>query len=141
MIELVKSILECPEHNKDKCPAARKFKEGVEEPLIPEAYLGSPEAKFIIVGFNPGMTANHEGKPISLWSREVRVSSSLHFDDFFVKTYMKRIKHYLMDTFLEDGRNWQYRRVCKIFDYSPEKGEVMITNLAHCPTKNWARAR
>lgn len=134
MINVVRSILECPERNKD-CPVARKFRETAEGPLIPEAYLGSPKAKFVIVGINPGMTYNLQGNPISLWSWEMRDVSSADFD-FYVKTYMNKIKDYLTNPFLKD--TWQYRRVCKIFNYSPENGEVMITNLAHCPTKNWS---
>jgi uracil-DNA glycosylase len=134
MMELVRRILECPARNKD-CPVARRFRETAEGPLIPETYLGSPRAKFIIVGFNPGMTYNREGKPISLWSSAMSDFSSACFDDFYVKTYMDRIKDYLTDPFLKD--TWQYDRACKIFNYSPENDEVMITNLAHCPTKKW----
>jgi len=138
MIKVVRSILECPERNKD-CPVARKFRETAEGPLIPEAYLGSPKAKFMIVGINPGITeVKEEKKTTGLMSYLMRDAPPHAFErdaDLYIEVYQRRSKDFLK-LFVEDA--WQYRRVCKIFNYSPENGEVMITNLAHCPTTNWS---
>lgn len=138
MKEVLKSILECPKHKKDDCPVVRKFRETVGELPVPEAYLGSKKAQFMIVGINPGMgyvrVGANQFKPVNLWSLKMRGVPYADFD-LYVKTYMNKIRDYLIEPFLKYA--WQYRRVCKIFNYSPENGEVMITNLVHCPSKRW----
>jgi len=123
---------------KDVCPVTRKFMETAGELPIPEAYIGSPKAKFLIVGINPGMTyvRNEEAKePVSLWAWEMRDVSPTDFDRY-IEIYIDKIEDYLA-TFIRPS--WQYRRVCKIFNYSPENDEVMITNLVLCPSEGWDR--
>ena len=122
--DVEKRIFECskPEYKGNVCPVAKKFKENKGERPIPEAYLGNPKAKFMIIGINPGKSENYL------------------CGDFEV--YQSQIRGFLKDPnkWTRAKGGWVYDDVIKIFRYPPrEKDGVIITNLVHCPTPSWGQ--
>lgn len=117
MRDVEKRIFECSIYNYKECPVAKKFKENNEgERPIPEAYLGNPKSKFMIIGINPGASKNY---------------LSPNF-----KEYQDQIKWPISEQFR------QYHYVTEIFGYPPLKeGGGIITNLVHCPTPIWTRPK
>jgi hypothetical protein len=62
--KIEQTIFSCSENtnNGNKCPLAIDFYNRGNELPIPEAYLGSRTAKYMIVGLNPGETTNYLDK-------------------------------------------------------------------------------
>jgi len=115
--DVEKRIFECPKHRVEVCPVAKKFKEVNGELPIPEAYLGNPKAKFMIIGINPGQSVNYLDHDFEVYQSEIRG---------FLKTKWKGA--------------WAWDYVIEIFGYPPrEKDGVIITNLVHCPTPSWGQ--
>jgi uracil-DNA glycosylase len=125
MMELEKEIFECsqPEYKGNICPVAKKFKENNKgERPIPEAYLGNPESKFMIIGVNPGQSTNYLCADFGVYQTQIRG---------FLKDPTK---------WSRARGGWVYDDVIEIFGYpSREEGGVIITNLVHCPTPSWAK--
>jgi len=119
MRDVEKRIFECPRYKGDICPVARKFKEVNGELPIPEAFLGNPIARFMIIGINPGQSENYL--------------------DCDFEVYQSEIKGFLKDPTRWQG-SWAWDYVTAIFGYPPrEKDGVIITNLVHCPTPSWGQ--
>jgi hypothetical protein len=112
MINVERKIFECSlSQNKGTlCPVACKFKAKIKERPIPEAYLGNPKSKFMIIGINPG--ANH-----------------IKCNNF--EEYQSWIRNHTVSF-------WQYHYAAEIFGYSLRNNEGMVTNLIHCPTPGWS---
>ena len=119
MRDVEKEIFECAIYNYKDCPVAKKFKEVNRELPIPEAYLGSPKSKFMIVGINPGASRNY-----------ICGGACENFEE-----YQHWIRQHV-------PLFWQYNYVTDIFCYPPLKqGGGTVTNLVHCPTPSWTKQK
>lgn len=108
-------------NNGEVCPVAKKFKEINGERPIPEAYLGNPRAKSMIIGINPGSSENY---------------LDCNFEDYqqAIRDFWKLGEGSLMPY------RWVWNQVVEIFNYPSFKEDgALVTNLVHCPTKFWNR--
>ena len=124
---LEKRIFDCSfaENKGNVCPVAMKFRannkgSSKDDRPIPEAYLGNPQSKFMIIGINPGQCENY-------------------LENNF-EAYQHQIRGFLKSPQWKSSWTWDY--AVEIFDYpSRQKDGVIITNLVHCPTPSWRREK
>jgi hypothetical protein len=118
-------IFDCPKNKGNDCPVEMKFKENNKgnpkgDVPIPEAYLGNPEARFMIIGINPGQCENY-------------------LENNF-EAYQHQIRGFLKSPQWKSSWTWDY--AVKIFGYpSRQEDGVLITNVVHCPTPSWRRQK
>jgi len=121
-----RKIFECSlsQNNGTSCPVACKFKaNNNDERPIPEAYLGNPTSKFMIIGINPGAKENYIGE-----EEEEKKKNFIEGTSF--EKYQDWIGQHIPSF-------WQYGWVAQIFGYSLKNREGIVTNLIHCPTPRW----
>lgn len=122
--QLLRDIHNCPHAVRGKCPVADKFKKQSSKKVdpVPEAYRArNPKAKLIIIGINPGIGTDDKGNCANEYS-----------NDF--EKYKAELKQPL------DRRFWQYYKAANLLRYD-FINEVMVTNLIHCPTRNWTNKK
>jgi hypothetical protein len=116
-----RKIFDCPRKEGNNCPVAMKFKENNKgnpkgDVPIPEAFLGNPQSRFMIIGINPGASENY--------------IKCKNFEE-----YQKWIREHLPSF-------WQYHYATEIFGNLPLKqGGGIVTNLVHCSTPSWRRQK
>lgn len=119
MRDVDKEIFDCPSREGNTCPVAKKFKQVTGELPIPEAYLGNPESKFMIIGINPGERKNY-----------ICGGACESFEEY--QNWLRQHVPFF----------WQYHYATELFGYPAlKKGGGIVTNLVHCPTPSWTRQK
>jgi hypothetical protein len=77
MESVEKRIFDCPNNKGNDCPVAMKLRENNKgnpkgDAPIPEAYLGSPRSKFVILGINPGGCENELPRTFEEYQKCIR---------------------------------------------------------------------